>query len=201
MKFGHYLARIPQGIEDGTGYVKMKHGTKYQVQLKNEYYLPCAVKLEIDGKEQGVWKLDSFQSATLERPVHDSGHFTFYKLDSAEGNAIALTKDSNLGLIKVTFTPKKEPTKVQEITRSYGRGQSLSLESYSPETTRGTKGLSAGGTGLSGQSNQEYGTTDGFDLDYSKEIIINLRLICDESADIDQPRPLTRSNPVPPPVY
>ncbi len=59
--------------------------------------------------------------------------------------------------------------------------------------------MSAGGTGLSGESTQKFGRAVEIQLDYSQETVIHLRLTAKN--DIDEPRPLTNySNPVPPPI-
>jgi len=57
----------------------------------------------------------------------------------------------------------------------------------------------AGGTGLSGQSGQEFGTASSISLDYSQRTTIHLRLVGGRGND--SPRPLTQlSTPIPPSV-
>ncbi|MCI5131036.1 MAG: hypothetical protein D3904_05810 [Candidatus Electrothrix sp. EH2] len=59
------------------------------------------------------------------------------------------------------------------------------------------EGLEAGGTGLSGKSEQEFRTAESLDYDETGFVQINLRLVC----KVDQPRPLTPSStPIPPPL-
>ncbi len=103
-----FSVKIPQGNEDASGYTALKHGTKYSIVLRNGKQVRCNAKVEIDGKDQGTWRLDAQEIITIERPAHDSGNFTFYQLDSSESQAIGLDgADPNLGLLKVTFTPEK----------------------------------------------------------------------------------------------
>jgi hypothetical protein len=60
------------------------------------------------------------------------------------------------------------------------------------------KGASAGGTGLSGKSYQQYGSAWAIEHDLSQQTVIHLRLVARNG---DGPRPLTSfSTPVPPPV-
>lgn len=76
-----------------------------------------------------------------------------------------------------------------EPVRSRGRGGSAGAP----------KSLSAGGTGLSGQSNQRFGTTGMIEYDYTQQTTIHLRLVAQKD---DGPRPLVaRSNPKPPRFY
>lgn len=65
---------------------------------------------------------------------------------------------------------------------------------------RGTKGLKAGATGLSGHSAQKFREVEKLDYDESETVTITLRLVADADAGA---RPLTaapKANPVPAPV-
>jgi hypothetical protein len=189
---------IPEGKENEAGYVVMEHGTKYTVVLRNNNAVRADARLEIDGKHQGTWRLPARDSISLERPGHDTGHFTFYKAGSSQGSAIGLDKnDPELGLIKVTFTPEKEPQFYPDVVEyeSYGSASG----SRSVERSAKSRGFSAGGTGLSGSSNQSFGQAKEMDLDLSSQVVIHLRLVAQKATD--EPRPLTSySTPVPPPV-
>lgn len=57
----------------------------------------------------------------------------------------------------------------------------------------------AGMTGLSGHSNQQFQNVANLDYDVSKFITISLRLVSVHN-DIQEMKPITRGNPVPPPV-
>lgn len=183
-----YSVRIPEGKEDSSAYVALCHKDNFSLVLRNNNNVSCDAKVEFQGKNQGTWRINSKGSIRIERPGHDTGLFTFYKLDSQEAIAIGLTNDDpNLGLIKVTFTPEKERIQWEEFTKS-------SLEPIS-------KGLSyeAGGIGLSGESRQQFGTAGTIELDYDKSVVIHLRVV---ESGVNVPRPLTSySNPVPPRIY
>jgi hypothetical protein len=89
------------------------------------------------------------------------------------------------------------------------KGGDWQQESFSSGSRGGAGGQSvnlntrnAGGTGLSGRSDQKFGRAGAIDRDYGRQVIINLRLVAKPS---DEPRPLravnsTVSNLVPPPV-
>lgn len=209
--------------EDEHGYVYLQHGDVYRILLKNHTDERNDVIIEIDGKEVGGWRLESHQTATIEHPVGDSGQFTFYELGSTEAKKVGLSsiERSYLGLVKVTFIPEK--FKHREIpaintTTSYSgakgggavKGGDWQQESFSFGERRGGDGgqsldvntRSAGGTGLSGRSHQQFGKAGAIDRDYDRQVIINLRLVAKPS---NEPRPLravnsTVSNSVPPPV-
>ena len=63
-----------------------------------------------------------------------------------------------------------------------------------------------GGTALRGRSHQEYGRAGRMELDHSKSVTVNLRLVARREQDryYDRVTPLGnsihRSNPIPPPV-
>lgn len=206
MRLGVYKASIPEGAEDSEGYVVLRHGQTYSISLRNGGPERCDVRVEIDGKYQGTWRLDPFQTGKLERPSHDQGRFTFYELNSQEGESIGLdsVSKSNLGLVSITFTPEKKEYqggRGGSIERSLSKGQTFggSLESFS-EGPSSKGAYNAGGTGLSGESRQKFDSADRITLDPSRERTIHLRLV---SKKKDSPRPLTeapKSTPIPPTV-
>lgn len=200
MKVNDYTVRILQGSEDNNGYVFLEHNIKYALMLGNIHPTSCNAQLEIDGINQGTWRIDRYSSIKLERPAHDNGYFTFYKLESKQGSAVLDANNDNLGLVKVTFTPEK----VKPVVCTYDPSASKSYDSYNPTREGAIRGgdkllsYSAGGTGLSGKSQQEYGSAKEIELDYLQQTVIYLRLIAVKNNE-DEPRPLTPfSNSIPP---
>lgn len=207
-------------IEDEHGYVYMGHGDKYEIWLENSTSENNDVIIEIDGKEVGGWRLTPYQRATIERPADDSGQFTFYEIGSSEAQKIGLGSiaRSDLGLVKITFIPEKPhhhgipAIDLQSYSGAKGGG-AMKGGDFHESFTSGSRGggqsvdlntrtRSAGGTGLSGRSDQQFGRAGAIDRDYDRQVIINLRLVAKPS---DEPRPLravnlTVSNLVPPPV-
>lgn len=186
MELNGYTLAIRPGTEN-SGYVEMEHNTQYNVFLINDNETRCDATLSIDGVVVGIWRIEAEDSIKLERGVDDKGRFTFYKLGSREGNLSELVKNESLGLIECVFRP-----------------EDVDVDNYYdplPETksvTRGgvkCSGQSAGGTGLSGRSNQNFGNANQIKR-YAdqKTTTIYLRLVCKDTPEIfENIRPLRKS--------
>jgi len=190
MFFNNFSVVVEGGNESESGYVEMQHGQTYRLRLGNNQNRQADARVEIDGKLVGTWRIPQYQNIVLERPVNNNGLFTFYRLGTVEAQIAQLqAQHPDLGLIKVTFTPEKEFRREPQAVYRGACGRSFS-------TTR-----SAGGTGLSGRSYQEFGTAHNIEYDYSQQVTINLRLV----EAVQQPyavRPLTQSaTPIPPRVF
>ena len=214
MYLNDFSVRIPEGNEAPGGYVEMRHGQTYTLKLRNSRNVRCDARVEIDGKHVGTWRIRTNSGITLERPAHDTGQFTFYKLGTPEASAAQLNGgDPNLGLVRVTFMPEKVyryptawpkwpscppyPPQTPLPFRQYD--WSASTKSLSMPMAGSYQSRSAGGTGLSGASGQRFVDAGHIDYDYSQQTVIHLRLVC---KDDHGPRPLTSaSNPVPPRVW
>lgn len=175
MKLQDYEVTIPEGQETADGYVAMRHNTQYRIKLANHGSRLADAEVFIDGQRVGEWRIKSFSSAEIERPVHDTGRFTFYMEGTPEAIAAAIKQSSELGLIKVIFKPEE---KLWE------------LASQPADIRRG-------GTGLSGESKQEFSTVDALKTNKNEHLTIYLRL----GASKMDARPLTlRATPIPPPL-
>lgn len=227
MYLNQFSVRIPEGREVSGGYVELNHGTQYRLILRNSRSQRCDASVEVDGQHVGTWRIEKHRTITLERPVHDTGHFTFYKVGTPEASKANLDGGNpNLGLVKVTFTPEKyvEPRPLtrrskhpndvtwdaSEVTyrsttapamgspASYVSSDEIASSSVT-SSELGVTTATAGGTGLSGQSGQRFIDAVYINYDYSQQTVIHLRLVCANGPD--EPRPLTSySTPVPPPV-
>jgi len=209
MLLNNFSVRIVGGTEVAGGYIELAHGKQYSIVLGNKNPHRCDAKVTIDGKTIGEFRVNGHSSITLERPVHDSGKFTFYKSGSVEAEQVKLDEDSaELGLVSVIFTPEYQT----HYTVTYGTWNPRPITTtetwFRSNTNTGndypvvmaamaaSRELSSGGTGLSGKSKQEFVETNALAYDYSRQTTINLRLVCRED---NGPRPLTSfSNPVPP---
>ena len=176
MKLEHFEVRIPEGDENEDGYVLLRHNSHYTLNLYNHSRtLCCNASVSMDGNDVGVWRIEANGTIQIERPVHDTGRFTFYRLNTPEGKKAGLSANNDLGLISVRFTP--------EIN------QSLVLYMAAPRQ--------AGGTGLSGISDQQFIKAKQIEIDENKSVTIHLRLAGVE----DEPRPLfQRETAIPPPI-
>lgn len=213
MWLNNYSVRVVGGNETAGAYVEMRHGQTYQLQLRNNNNRRCDANVEIDGKNIGTWRLNAHDGLTLERPAHDTGRFTFYKIGTQESRSAQIAEnDPNLGLVKVTFTPEVEAHPLVELVKDVAYASAAIPDNTWQDTgtytidnmsyTTSAKSFttpsyrSAGGTGLSGQSGQKFYTVQELEYDYSGQTVIHLRLVC---KDDDGVRPLTQySTPVPP---
>lgn len=212
MYLNDFSVRVPEGDETPGGYVELPHNTNYTLSLRNNRSVRCDARVDIDGKHVGTWRIEAHSNILLERPAHDTGKFTFYKLGTSEARSIGLNgTDPNLGLVKITFMPAKKP-RPMPVYRSAvlpqatftggipGASSGRIEELTCSVSAKGLTSHSAGGTGLSGESRQRFYTVATLDYDFSQQTVIHLRLVC--KADTDAPRPLTSySSPVPPPIY
>lgn len=177
MNIDQYSVEIPEGKPLNGGYVAMSHGTAYTISLSNHSTRRCDAEVRIDGGIVGTWRIEGESVIRLERPVHDTGRFTFFKSGTPEAESAGIVNGDQNGLITVTFYPEIAPGVLCA-------GQSRPL-------------LSEGGTGLTGESDQKFATASRIVRDTSMAVQINLRLVAID----ERPRPLfPRSNPIPPPV-
>lgn len=206
---------VPEGIETGDGYVKMRHGVQYTVVLINNYRggfggIPADADVSIDGKHIGTFRVGAGSRITLERSPIDSGRFTAFRADSYEGRQIgANPRSENAGLVKVVFRPGRVKDRVvPAVVRPNPWSDPF------PPLYRGAGGVekccsmgmdlgpcSAAGTGLTGHSNQRF--TDVEELDHLgyEPVTIYLRLVVEDG---DAPRVLkttpSRESPYPRPL-
>lgn len=209
MYLNNFSVRVPEGTEVPGGYVRMNHDATFTIVLGNKRYEHASAVLYVNGERVGDFKVPAKSTIRLERPVNKAKKFTFYKLGSSEATKIGLDASSpDLGLIRVVFTPERavrwvntfpSPTYRHSVYFASDGLESVTTTSGGTTTASAApKGVSAGGVGLSGHSDQEFVNAHIGALDYSQETTIHLRLVYDENGD---PEPLTSfSSPVPPRV-
>lgn len=179
MNTNEYEVIIPEGIDLGNGYVEMRHNTQYSLSLKNHRLVPCDAEVTIDGIQVGTWRIYGTSEIRIERPVRDTGHFTFFSVGTEEAKVAGIAKNTQNGLISVTFKPEKESTALYTAPL--------------PEVEH-----SSGATGLTGESKQRFVSATQIDHDEARFFTIHLRLVARRRQDI---RPLApRSTPIPPPI-
>ena len=224
MRVGNFSVIVPEGREHGSGHVGLRHGSVYQIRCLNHWHdRRCDAEVTVDGKILGSYRLDASGTITLERSYLDNGRFTFFRADSPEGQAVLAGEvtPSNRGLIQVTFRPEYKPLPV--FRKAYfAPYPNMETPTYPPQwkpeplVARGMStndcnpsspqfvncsapvGASAGVTGLTGHSDQSFVTVSNLNYDLSGEVVITLRLVCEESTP-SEPRPLrpVNANPVP----
>lgn len=219
MRINSFEVSTSHGKERGSGHVDVAHGQVYSIYLRNHWPdRHCDAEVKVDGKVVGEFRVNALGRVKLERPINDTGCFTFYRADSEVGQKVgAGVEVSERGLIQVRFRPsfpfEREEKTSGAVMRnmspvaddgalqafsgeeSYGGGQHVN----STKSTRfkaGGQSLSAGVTGLSGHSTQQFTNVAPLVYDLTMETTITLRLVCVDS----EPRPVvavTRSNPTP----
>lgn len=148
---------IPEARLRSNGVYEIGHATTYSIVLENQNReLSCDAKVWIDGMQVGTWRIDRASSIRIERPVNDTGRFTFYQLGTPEANRAGLDANNPaIGLIRVKFMPEAH----REPILASGRASD------------------DGGTGLSGRSEQVFRVAAAIRHDEFAEIIRQVRLV------------------------
>lgn len=160
LRHGAYEVHIPQGLHRSSGHVEVSHGARYSIRLHNRSPGRCDARVEIDGHRVGVWRIPAFSMIEVERPVNDTGYFTFFRLLSEEGQQLGLQDNDDLGLIRVEFLPECDPRPIREY-----------LDVWTMASAK------RGGTGLTGFSRQTFVEAESIQHDLSAASVIHLRLI------------------------
>lgn len=173
-----FEAVIPQGVPRSSGRVELAHGATYSIRLSNASPRRCDARVEIDGHLVGVWRVPPRSVMEVERPLNDTGRFTFYRLDSLEARQLGLQDHEALGLITVMFFPELCPSP------AVGR--------MGPDVR---PSIRRGGTGLSGFSSQAFVAVEPIQHDLVSACVTHLRLSAQE-ADIRSLRCISGAPPV-----
>lgn len=139
---------------------KLNHGTEYKIRIENHHpTLRADVKVSVDGKSIGEFRVNNQNKITVERPVKSARKLTFFAIDSNEGNMAALSfGNPDLGIIEIRARMEKKHT-------------SLYLECDGEDEVD-----LAGGTGLGVKSNQQFVNVPDITLD-TKVVVIKARLV------------------------
>ena len=150
--------------------VEMRHGQVYQLALTNHGTRRCDATVQIDGKAVGNWRVPAGQLIVLERPPDQPGKFTFFILGTTEAQTTGIRDNAMLGVIEVTFTPEAQAPLFSQRAVPKGGGAN-----FLPAPPRALPKV--GGTGLSGKSEQQYGTAENIEYDRGAQVAIRLRLV------------------------
>lgn len=172
-----FEAVIPQGVPRRSGRVELAHGATYSIRLSNASPRRCDARVEIDGHLVGVWRVPPRSVIEVERPVNDTGRFTFYRLDSLEARQLGLQDHEALGLITVMFFPELCPAPA--------------VRGIDPDVRPSVR---RGGTGLSGFSGQAFVAVEPIQHDLVSACVTHLRLTAQDATI----RPLRCLSGVPP---
>jgi hypothetical protein len=94
-------------------------GSTYRVVMTNEYPGQVDAILTIDGKVQGRYRLNPWETFAVERPADLSRSFVFVKENGALAReAGVVSNESENGLVQVEFLPRKKTTQSMYETRN-----------------------------------------------------------------------------------
>jgi len=167
---------IPECDRCQDGYVEMRLNTRYSLVLKNHRSVPCDADVAIDGIQVGLWRVEATGEIRIERPAHDTGHFTFFEVGTKAAGLAGISKSSDNGLISVTFKPMRKSNCLHAAPLDGG---------------------AQGATGLSGESQQRFRAAAAIEHDMDLAFTIHLRLV---SVTRGIPPVAPRATPIPPPV-
>ncbi len=165
----------------------MRHGQVYQLVLSNHGQRQCDAAVKIDGKPVGIWRVPPQRQIVLEHPSDQTGKFTFFLVGTAEAEVTNIREDASTGLVEAIFTPEKEaplPSAPAQVPRG---------ASFLPARQSSVK-RDIGGTGLSGKSEQQYGTAEAIEYDRANQVTIQVRLVPSD-AHLSGLQPLGGSQP------
>ncbi len=156
----------------------------------------------MDGKEVGCFRVHAHGSIRIERPANDTGCFTFYRADSAEGEqagAGSIARDER-GLVQAQFRfAKQAPQAVRTMSMtpksSYGSEEKTSGGFGMMRGFGGEAKGAAGVTGLSGESSQQFVQVSELNYDPALDVNITVRLVADVA--VRELKSVERSNPIP----
>ena len=177
---GPYEIIIPEGNHRPDGTVGMNHNQQYSVLLKNHTSQRVNVHLSIDGQLVDKFRLGPRSNWTIETKPGSEKRFTFAKLRTSMAIAGQVADNANTGLVTTTFIPEI----VRPESLSFGvRGQSMTGQHTKAPVSAGRRLESgepdaAGGTVLTGRSNQQFRQASPMELDHERKVTIHLRLVC-----------------------
>ena len=173
-------------IRDRGNYVALRHNSEYKLEITNNRGTRCDVVIWIDDEKVGVWRLDGYQSATIERPVGTSRRFTFVREGSQQARfGEIVTGNTNNGLIKAVFTPEKRQ-RTTNYPVTYGTLNTNSALSFGKQmlgsdSLHNFSNYQSGGTVLGNLSNQRFNTVAPLrSIDHDNVTTLYTRLVVDE---------------------
>lgn len=172
-------------------YYSLPHLSEYKIKLTNNRPTKCDAEVFIDGYSVGKWRIESFSSIILERPVNLNRKFIFVGERSNIAQEVGIQKyDQNNGLVSVIFKPEiimssysVEQAYISRPTFSCNEGNAnYSNQSYLDSSSIGqienNISFSSGATALGEGTYQYFNTTIPLaNIDNNNITTINLRLV------------------------
>jgi hypothetical protein len=189
MKFEGYSLEVTGTRKTDGQYVYLDHGQQFAIVLANSKPTRCNVALEVNGKSIATYRIENFDSITLERPLHCEERFTFYREGTLDASLQGLKRgDDRNGLIVAKFFPEVIRPRVAyrdpfgyPVDFSEPAGRLSTSKVWPGGNVAGSYrvgGMSAaGGVGYSGESDQEFMTAEEMEVDASQMVEIAIRLL------------------------
>ena len=184
-------------VIDGAYYYKLPHKSEYKIKLSNNHNSKCDAIIWLEGEEIGTWRLNGYQSISIERPANIDRKFTFVRDTSIDAIRAGVTPNSdNNGLIKVLFKPEKDY--LYTLDETWCGCRSLSMNNNINTTTQfmnnninksssmydpvSHNNVSSGATVLGDRSDQTFRTVGPlYNVDPENITTIYVRLLVDDS--------------------
>src|SRR5437588_410462 len=88
-------------------YYAVPHLSEYKIKLSNNRPTRCDAEISIDGDLVGTWRVESFDSITIERPANLNRRFIFVQERSNIAEQVGIRSSKDNGLITVIFKPER----------------------------------------------------------------------------------------------
>ncbi|AYV87130.1 MAG: hypothetical protein Sylvanvirus27_4 [Sylvanvirus sp.] len=189
----------------GNLYFEMHDGEPYRVQLGNDRKTQADVKLKIDGKKVGEFRVYPHDSIIIERPAGKARQFVFVQEGSslARQGGVQKGRQEN-GLIEARFNPEKyhRSRKVYALNESLNGSMngSMNADMISPSSNVSSippsSAFSSGATVLGNESSQRFKEVENImDIDHTNSRHFIGRMIavpCEDESE--SPKALSQFN-------
>ena len=223
-----FRVSVPESQEETSdGYVVLRHNQNFSIRLHNSHKFngsckPADAEVYVQGKHVGTFRVPYGQTIIIERSVDDNGKFTAYRNGTYEAQLAEIDAgDPNNGLIKVVWKPGYKYSRrtiyddiindnisiswsglgTTDVNSTHyldsGTCTNCCTDTIGCSTTRG---LSGGGVGLSGHSDQTFSEVDSLTYDEPETTIFLRIAFRDEIRSIKQKRHKVYSTRVPRPL-
>lgn len=192
---------------DGSFVSAVPHESTYGITLNNERDVACDAKMSIDGLAVGTFRLEPFQSWTIERPEKNDKAFVFVREQSKEATEGSVTTGkSENGLITVIFEPALPVRTKRCRAPSNHTSRGVNKVTKMGITLESCTKVARGATVMGQATGQEFHDAGPLgEIDVANRTTIHVRLVVDTEAITVPYTSLAAAaagfaTPVPPPV-
>lgn len=189
----------------GHTYFSMPHGTEYKLRLSTSRNTRSDAHVWIDGEKVGVWRLNPYDSITIERPANIARKFTLLAEGTNDAiNANIVTGANENGLVKVVFKPEFREWSYplcsdglySATNQCISTNSTKQLYSYPQKQSFG---IESAGTALGDRSNQTFGHASRLiSIDENNVTTIYARLVVDNGPKYTSLKSIRHMSDIPP---